>query len=189
MLTPFITETADKIFGILATDKREYETLDAFGALESGVALGEGCVLFARIDEAKFLAERQKEAEEAEKAAEQKPEEAATFEELAPQIGIDDFMKVDLRAAKVLVCEKLPKAKKLLRLEVDLGFEKRQIVSGIAMSYEPEQLIGKKVIVVANLAPAKLCGVESNGMLLASGGDRLRVVFLDDETPLGTRIR
>ena len=188
LLTPFIPETASKIFNILATDKQEYETVSTFGGLVSDLPLGTGCVLFARIDEVKFLAERQKDAEEAEKA-EQKAEAVAEFEELAPEIGIEDFMEVDLRAAKILVCEKLPKAKKLLRLEVDLGFEKRQIVSGIAKDYEPEQLIGKKVIVVANLAPAKLCGVESNGMLLASGGDRLRVIFLDDDTPLGTRIR
>jgi methionyl-tRNA synthetase len=83
----------------------------------------------------------------------------------------------------------VPKAKKLLKLQVDLGYEKRQIVSGIAKFYEPEDLIGKKVIVVANLAPATLCGVESRGMLLASGEEEIRVVFLDDSTPLGERVR
>lgn len=106
------------------------------------------------------------------------------------EISIDQFFGVELRAARILACEKLPKAKKLLRLEVDLGYEKRQIVSGIAKDYTPEELIGKKVVIVANLAPAKLCGVESNGMLLAaSGEDRIRVVFLDDETPIGARVR
>ena len=76
-----------------------------------------------------------------------------------------------------------------MKLQVDLGYEKRQIVSGIAKFYEPEDLIGKKVIVVANLAPAKLCGIESEGMLLASGEEQVRVVFLDPETPNGERVR
>ena len=76
-----------------------------------------------------------------------------------------------------------------MKLSVDLGYEKRQVVSGIAKFYEPEALIGKKIIVVANLKPAVLCGIESNGMILASGEDTVRVVFLDPETPLGERIR
>ena len=79
--------------------------------------------------------------------------------------------------------------KKLLKLQIDLGYEKRQVVSGIAKFYEPEALIGKKVILVTNLKPAVLCGIESNGMILASGEDTIRVVFLDPETPLGERIR
>jgi methionyl-tRNA synthetase len=88
-----------------------------------------------------------------------------------------------------LTCEPVKRAKKLLKLQVDLGYEKRQIVSGIAKFYRPEELIGKKVIVVANLAPATLCGEESNGMLLASGEEQIRVVFLADDTPLGERVR
>ena len=80
-------------------------------------------------------------------------------------------------------------AEKLLKLQLDLGYEKRQVVSGIAKFYEPADLIGKKVIVVANLAPAKLCGEESFGMILASGEEQIRVVFLDPETPLGERVR
>ena len=104
-------------------------------------------------------------------------------------IGIDDFMKVELRTAQVISCEPVPKAKKLLKLQIDLGYEKRQVVSGIAKFYKPEDLVGKKLIVVANLAPAKLCGVESQGMLLASGEEQVRVVFLDPETPLGERVR
>ena len=104
-------------------------------------------------------------------------------------IGIDDFMKVELRTAQVISCEPVPKAKKLLKLQIDLGYEKRQVVSGIAKFYKPEDLVGKKLIVVANLAPAKLCGVESQGMILASGEEQVRVVFLDPETPLGERVR
>ena len=104
-------------------------------------------------------------------------------------IGIDDFMKVELRTAKVVACEPVPKAKKLLRLQLDLGYERRQVVSGIAKWYRPEDLIGRKLIVVANLKPATLCGVESNGMVLASGEETVRVVFLADDTPLGERVR
>ena len=104
-------------------------------------------------------------------------------------IGIEDFMGVELRSAKILECEKVPKAKKLLKLKVDLGYEQRQVVSGIAKWYAPEDLIGKKIILVANLAPATLCGIESNGMILASGEETVRVVFLAEDTPLGERIR
>ena len=86
---------------------------------------------------------------------------------LEPEITIDDFTKVELRVAKVVACEKVPKAKKLLKIQLDDGMGGRQIVSGIAQYYQPEDLIGKKIIVVANLKPAKLCGVDSNGMLLA----------------------
>ena len=102
---------------------------------------------------------------------------------------MDAFMGVELRTAQVIACEKIPKAKKLLKLRIDLGYERRQVVSGIAKFYTPEQLIGKKVIVVANLTPVKLCGEESCGMILASGEEKVRVVFLDPETPLGERVR
>ena len=95
----------------------------------------------------------------------------------------------ELRTAQVLACEKVPKAKKLLKLQVDLGYEQRQVVSGIAKFYEPEALIGKKIILVANLKPAVLCGIESNGMILASGEEEVRVVFLADDAPLGERVR
>ena len=98
-------------------------------------------------------------------------------------------MNVELRTAQITACEKVPKAKKLLKLTVDLGYETRQVVSGIAKFYEPDSLIGKKIILVANLKPAVLCGIESNGMILASGEDTVRVVFLDGETPLGERVR
>ena len=94
-----------------------------------------------------------------------------------------------MRTAKVIECEPVPKAKKLLKLKLDLGYETRQVVSGIAKYYKPEDLIGKKVIVVANLEPAVLCGVESQGMILASGEEEVRVVFLSDDTPLGERVR
>ena len=103
-------------------------------------------------------------------------------------IGIDGFSAVELRAARVLSAEKIPKAKKLLKLQVDLGYETRQVVSGIAKFYAPEDLVGRMVVIVANLAPATLCGVESRGMLLASGEEDVRVVFLDSDVRPGERI-
>ena len=94
-----------------------------------------------------------------------------------------------MRTAQIVNCEKVPKAKKLLKLTLDLGYETRTVASGIAKFYTPEDLIGKKIIVVANLKPAVLCGIESNGMILASGEETVRVVFLDSATPLGERVR
>jgi methionyl-tRNA synthetase len=107
------------------------------------------------------------------------------------QITIDDFVKVDLRVAQILVAERVPKADKLLRLEVDLGYEKRQILAGIAQHYEPEKLIGRKIVIVANLAPRKMRGLESNGMLLAASlpdGAPVLAGFLE-EVPLGARLK
>jgi methionyl-tRNA synthetase len=112
----------------------------------------------------------------------------------SPQIAIDDFVKIDLRVAKVLVAERIPKADKLLRLEVDLGYEKRQILSGIAEWYKPEELIGRRIIIVANLAPRKMRGLESHGMLLAAShgenGKPILATFSDtDEIELGSRLK
>ncbi len=184
LLYPFIPSTSEEIFKELNTELTSYDTLNSFGALESGKDVGEQKVLFQRIDEAKMLAEIEAEiAKKMEEAkAKEKPEGCAI-------IGIDKFMEVELRTAEVLECEAVPKAKKLLKLQLDLGYEKRQVVSGIAKFYKPEELVGKKVIVVANLSPAKLCGIESNGMILASGEEDVRVVFLDKDTPNGQRVR
>ena len=191
MLAPFIPATAEEILNELNTDKRDFASLESFDGMVVGSEVGDSKVLFARVDEEKKLAEfeaaRQAmiaaaEAEAKANAVPEKPEGCAL-------IGIEDFMSVELRSAKILACEKLPKAKKLLKLQVDLGYEQRQVVSGIAKWYAPEDLIGKKIILVTNLKPATLCGVESNGMILASGEETVRVVFLDKDTPLGERIR
>ena len=196
LLKPFIPATAAEILGMLGAEGVDYATLGGkdsgrFGNLTPGALVGESRVLFARIDEkakmAEFEAIRAAQIAEAEKAAKvaapvEKPEGVA-------MIGFDDFMKVELRTAKIIACEPIPKAKKLLKLQVDLGYEQRQVVSGIAKWYKPEDLIGKKIILVANLAPATLCGVESNGMILASGEEDVRVVFLDSATRLGERVR
>ncbi len=183
-LTPYMPTTAEKIFAQLGSSEREYETALTFGHLKAGAPLGEASILFARIDEQKFLEEQQKKIE-AQKAAAKAAEEPTDREE---EIGIDSFGKVELRVAKVLACEPVPKAKKLLKLQLDLGYEQRQVVSGIAKFYKPEELIGKKVILVANLKPATLCGVESRGMILASGEENVKVLFADPEAQPGERV-
>jgi len=190
LLTPFIPETAAEILDELGTDAKGYAsigTAEQFGAMQAGGEVKDSKVLFARVDEAKKLAEF--EAERQAQIAAAKAEEAPERPEPCEPVGIEDFMALELRTAKVISCEKVPKAKKLLCMQLDLGYEKRQVVSGIAAFYTPEEMIGKKVIVVANLKPAKLCGIESQGMILASGEEKVRVVFLDDETPLGERVR
>ena len=107
-------------------------------------------------------------------------------------IGIDDFARVELRVAKILVAERIPKADKLLRLEVDLGYEKRQILSGIAQWYTPEELIGRRIVVITNLAPRKMRGLESHGMLLAASeteGSKPVLATFDEEIALGSRLK
>ena len=183
LLVPYIPSTAKAIFGQLGTDKTEFETVKDFGALESGKPLGEAFTLFARIDEKKFLEEMEEKARLAAEA--NKPVEEPEHE---AEIGIDAFAAVELRVAEILACEPIPKAKKLLKLQVDLGYEKRQVVSGIAKFYQPDDLIGKKVCLVTNLKPCKLCGVDSYGMILASGEEDVKVVFLDPTAKNGDRI-
>ena len=188
MLTPFIPATAAEILDELNTARRTFDTLDSFDGMIPGESVNDSKVLFARVDEEKKLAELEAERQamiEAAAKEEEKPEKP----EGCALIGIEDFMNVELRSAKILSCEKVPKAKKLLKLQIDLGYEQRQVVSGIAKWYEPDALVGKKIIVVANLKPATLCGIESNGMILASGEETVRVVFLAEDTPLGERIR
>jgi methionyl-tRNA synthetase len=107
-------------------------------------------------------------------------------------IGIDDFAKIELRVAKILIAERIPKADKLLRLEVDLGYEKRQILSGIAQWYTPEELIGRRIVVITNLAPRKMRGLESHGMLLAASeteGSKPVLATFDEEIALGSRLK
>ena len=187
LLSPFMPETSEKIFAQMNCDIKDYDSLENFGALKAGEKVGKAEALFARIDAEKMLAEiaeKQEAAAKAEQAA--KPKE---IEGLA-QIEFDDFAKVELRVATVTECEPIKKAKKLLKLMVNDGTaEPRQIVSGIAPWYKPEDLIGKNVIIVANLKPAKLCGEMSNGMLLAGdvNDNDVKVVFVD--LPAGTQLR
>ena len=187
LLSPFMPETSEKIFAQMNCDIKDYDSLENFGALKAGEKVGKAEALFARIDAEKMLAEiaeKQEAAAKAEEAA--KPKE---IEGLA-QIEFDDFAKVELRVATVTECEPIKKAKKLLKIMVNDGTaEPRQIVSGIAPWYKPEDIIGKNVIIVANLKPAKLCGEMSNGMLLAGdvNDNDVKVVFVD--LPAGTQLR
>ena len=183
LLVPYIPTTSKNIFSQLGTDKTELVTVSSFGALEAGKPLGEAFTLFQRIDDKKFLEEMEEKAKSALEANKPIPEP-----EHEAEIGIESFAAVELRVAEIISAEPIPKAKKLLRLQVDLGYEKRQIVSGIARFYTPDQLVGKKVCIVCNLKPAKLCGVDSFGMLLASGEDEIKVVFLDPSAKNGDRI-
>ena len=182
-LSPFMPATADAILEQIGTDVRAYESIQSFGALPLTTKVGEAKPLFARIDGEKLMAELQ----EKQKAQQQK--EKQVIEEMK-QIHIDDFAKVELRAAKVLECEPIKRAKKLLKLTLDDGSGVPRIVaSGIAQYYKPEDLIGRTVIVVANLKPAVLCGVESRGMILAGDtADGVQVLFADGMEP-GAKIR
>ena len=189
MVSPFLPQTAEKIFAQINTDITCYPSLNEFGKLKEG-KVGTAAPLFARIDEAKKLEELEKEIEASQKAAAPKEE---TKEE-APEgliINIDDFAKVELKAAKIIECEPVKKSDKLLCLQLDDGSgTPRQVVSGIAAWYQPADLIGKKVIIVANLKPVKLRGVMSNGMILAADcDDAARVLFVDDHIPAGAKIR
>ncbi len=179
LISPFMPETAEKIFEQINTDVKSYASLKEFGGLKVGGKVGRAVPLFSRLDSKKLLDDIALAAEKAQKA-EKAPENTAQIEE-KPEISIDDFAKVELRVAKVKACEPVKKAKKLLKITLDDGVGERTVASGIAQYYKPEDLIGHKVILVANLKPAKLCGVESCGMILAAdSGDSVRVVFADD---------
>ena len=191
LLSCFMPTTMPKVWEQIGADKEliTYENAGKFNVLPLDVTVHKGPALFPRIDADKEIEELneliKKQAEEAQKA-QQKPE----IEGLA-EIQFDDFAKVELRIAKIEQCEPIKKAKKLLKLQVNDGSsELRQIVSGIAPWYKPEDLIGKSVIIVANLKPAKLCGEMSNGMLLAGdvSEDDVKVLFVDG-IPAGTKIR
>jgi len=181
LLKPFIPETSDKIFAQLNCDVTSYESLESFGGLKEGTNVTAPTPLFSRIDADEML----KKIEEMNEANAE-PE----IEEL-PKIEFDVFAKVELRVAKVMDCEPVKRAKKLLKLTLNDGTKTpRTVVSGIAPWYKPEDLIGKNIVLVANLKPAKLCGVESNGMILAADGenDEAKVIFVDD-LPVGAKIR
>lgn len=185
LLSPFMPDTAQSIFEQINTDITSYDSLSTFGALKSGEKVGVGKPLFNRIDAEKMLAEIESTIKPQEDICEKEEVEGIA------QIGIEDFAKVDLRVASVTNCEPIKRAKKLLKLTLDDGSgTPRTVASGIAQWYKPEDLIGHKVIVVANLKPAKLCGVESCGMILAAdcSNDDVSVVFVDN-LEVGAKVR
>ncbi len=190
LLSCFMPSTMPKVWEQIGADENliTYENAGNFGVLPLNVSVKKGAALFPRIDVEKEIEELnaliQKQIDEANASKKEEPVQL-------PEIVFDDFAKVELRVAKILECEPVKKAKKLLKLQVDDGTsEPRQIVSGISQYYKPEDLIGKSVIIVANLKPAKLCGEMSYGMLLAGdtadGG--VSVAFVDGIEP-GTKLR
>lgn len=172
-----------KQLGLKNFDKVQLQDAQIWGGYPAGTRIDKGDALFPRYDVSEEVAETKPEADVVELVP-------AAKEPFKSEISIDQFSETDLRVGTILECEKVPKTTKLMRLQIDLGSERRQIISGIAQYYKPGDLIGHQVIIVANLKPAKLCGIESYGMLLAAsdGNDNLRVVFVDGMAP-GSRVR
>lgn len=192
LLSNFMPTTMPKVWEQIGATESDitYENAGKFGVLPADVTVHRGEIIFPRIDVDKEIEELNKII-----GSNAKPEEKADdgFEPapIADEITIDDFAKVDLRVALVKDCEKVKKSKKLLCLQLDDGFGGRQVVSGIAAWYKPEDLIGKKVVIVANLKPVKLCGVESNGMICAADtpDGAASVIFPDQDLPCGAKLR
>ena len=185
-LKPFMPDTSDKILEQLNTDISSYESIQSFGALKAGGHVGTATPLFNRIDAEKMLEEIEKETSVSEAVLEEKKEEIPGV----AMIGIDDFAKIELKVAKIKDCVPVKRAKKLLELTIDDGSGLRTVASGIAKWYKPEDLVGHNIILVSNLKPAKLCGVESCGMILAAdcADDDVKVIFVDDIS-VGAKIR
>ena len=183
LLEAFLPDAAQKIFAQLNTEQTCFDSLSSFGALPEGHQVGQAEILFARMDAEKKLEEVA--AFQAAHAPQEEKKEPLPPHEPKDTIVYDDFAKVELTVAKVLHCEKVKKSKKLLRFELDLGYEKRQVLSGIAQWYEPEDLIGHNVVVVSNLAPRKMMGLDSCGMILSAtcGENDVRVVLADGAVP------
>jgi methionyl-tRNA synthetase len=195
-VSPVIPGTTSRVFAMLGLAARDPQPADlAWGVLEPGSALGELKPLFPRVE--KSGSAQQERPRKEERVAEEKPGGAPAAPSSAPvaaapseRIDVSDFARVELRVAQVTAAEKVAGSKKLLKLQVDLGAETRQLVAGIAESYAPEALVGKQVAVVANLKPAKLMGVESNGMVLAASPEgRAVLLTLDGDVPPGTKIK
>ncbi len=179
LLQSFLPDTSDKIFEYLHTEKKDLESCESFGQLETDIKIVEKCEpLFARIDEKKFFEEFNK------------PKEEKKVVDESKLVTVDDFAKLEFKVGTIVKCEPHPKADRLLVEQIDLGDEVRQVVSGIAKYYKPEDLVGKQVVVVTNLKPVKLRGVESNGMILCATDDKdLSFVTVEKEMPNGVTVR
>ncbi len=184
LLIPFMPDTAEKARVQIGASKEDctWEKAAQFGVLPQNVTVQKGDALFPRIDVAKELAELAK--------AKESPAEGEKQEEAAAPITIDEFAKVEMTVCKILACENVPKSEKLLKFQLDDGSgETRQILSGIAKYYKPEELVGKTVVACTNLPPRKMMGQLSNGMLLsAEKDDRLNLVILEDKVPAGAKL-
>lgn len=202
LLQPFLTRAPKLIWtqlgiaGDEAAAWRSWDSLRTFSVVAAGTKLQKGDPIFPRLDAEVEVASIVEAMSGGKPAAAAAPEQAKPASEPveAPEakeeIGIEDFGKVELRVAQVIACEPVKKADKLLKLQLDLGFEQRQVVSGIAKFYTPEELIGRKVICVTNLKPVKLRGEESRGMILAaSHGDQLTLATVPDSMPNGALVK
>ncbi len=201
LLFPFMPATSRKIFETLGLSGKDPAPGDLrWGGLELGAALPESPALFPRVDAAAYL-----KGDSLEKMGTEKPETkseapgtaatpAASLAETPSdeKIGIEEFQKIRLVTAKIVAAERVPKSNRLMRLQVDLGTEQRQVVAGIAAKYSAEELVGRNVVVVANLKPAKLMGVESNGMVLAASlgeAGEPSLLAVAEDVPPGTRVK
>jgi len=190
-LKPFMTKCPDIILSALSLDGKgfnDFETVKKFGYLKGGEKVLSIPPIFPRLDlekekeEIKEIVLKGKEKKmENEVKKENKPEVKLHDHSEKPQIDIEDFAKVQLKVATVIACEKVEKSKKLLKLTVKLGDEQRTVVSGIANTYSPEYLVGKKLVMVANLKPVKLCGIESQGMIICAENDNGEISFVSPE--------
>ncbi|MCX7615039.1 MAG: methionine--tRNA ligase [Clostridiales bacterium] len=188
LLEPFLPETAQSIYKQLNTKVISYESLYSFDGMKAGDLTGKAEILFTRIDAEKKIAEIDEKLLQKEAPSKETQKEADETVGVS-QISIEDFAKVELRVAKVLSCEPVPKSDKLLKLQLSVSDQTRQVVSGIAKYYKPEDLIGRNIILVYNLKPAKLRGVDSEGMILAADSDdTVKVIFADEATP-GSKVR
>jgi len=179
LLSAFLPDTCDKVAKMLNLDLRSYESADKFGLAESVKVCENPEILFARLDGAKVMEQVSAMIESRkEKVAEEKVEPKKEL------IDIEDFAKIELKIAKVIACEKVDRSKKLLKLTVKLGQETRTVVSGIALHYTPEQMIGKKLTMITNLKPAKLCGIVSEGMILCAENAEGQLAFLMPENDI-----
>ncbi|MHC0039248.1 methionine--tRNA ligase [Pseudoneobacillus sp. C159] len=192
LLKPFMTQTPDKIFkqlGLTNANNQTWESLEDFGITSAGVKVEKGEPIFPRLEvqeEVDYIVAQMSGG----KKTEPTPEVIAEKVDEVAEITIDDFMKVDLRVAQVIQAEPIKKANKLLKLQLDLGYEKRQVVSGIAEFYKPEELVGRKVICVTNLKPVTLRGELSQGMILAGSKDGvLSLATIAESLPLGAKVK
>ena len=189
LLSAFLPSTSEKIDAQLNITTKSFESLSGFDGTTPGTKVSKGEALFPRIDVEKKLEEL--EALRLAAIEANKPKEEYKMQPIKEEITIDDFSKIDLRVVKVLACEPIKGAKKLLKLKVDLNGEERQVVSGIAVHYKPEELVGKYVVLVANLKPVKLRGELSQGMILAASTDDDSILTLVNpgELPTGSQVR
>ncbi|MBR1586004.1 MAG: methionine--tRNA ligase subunit beta, partial [Clostridia bacterium] len=207
LIGPVMPHTPGRIFdqlGIKDETLKSWDGLHCFGALPAGIRVRKGDALFPRLDVKKELealagGEEEKKEEKAEARQEKKEEKPPKKEKKKPEIpegciGFDDFEKIKLRVARVIACERVEKSEKLLKFRLSLGDEERTVLSGIAKFHTPEELIGQKLILLANLAPRKIMGIESQGMLLSAvkvnedGSETLRLLTADPIMPDGAEI-